>query len=82
MKENFLLIVNADGAIVDGVADRNGHRRGKGPGRSYHPRLPPTPIKKVEDLELDPDAREALLKIDRIERLKWEAKIARLSQSN
>ena len=81
MKENFLLIVDADGAIVDGVADRNGHGRGKGPGKSYHARLPPVPVKKVEDLGLHPDAQEALWKIDRRERPKWEAKIARLNQS-
>ena len=74
--------MDADGAIVDGVADCNGHRRGKELGRSYHARLPHATIKKVEDLELYPDAREALLKIDRIERPKWEAKIARLNQSN
>ena len=80
LKENFLLIVEADGAIVDGVADRNGHRKGRGPGQSYHARLPPVPAKKVEDLELHADAQEALWKIDRKERPKWEAKIARLNQ--
>ena len=81
LKENVLLIVEADGAIVDGVADRNGHRKGRGPGQSYHARLPPVPAKKVEDLELHADAQVALWKIDRKERPKWEAKIARLNQS-
>ena len=37
LKENVLLIVDADGAIVD----HNGHRRGKVPGTSYHTRLSP-----------------------------------------
>ena len=82
LKENFLLIVDADGAIVEGVADRNGHRKGNGPGRSYHERLPPVPAKKVEELELHADAQEALWKIDRTERPKWEAKNAQNSQSN
>ena len=75
------ILKEADGAIVDGVADRNGHRKGRGPGQSYHTRLPPVPAKKVEDLELHVDAPEALCKIDRKERPKWEAKIARLNQS-
>ena len=39
LKEFFLLIVEADGAIVDGVADRHIHRRGVGLGRSFHKRL-------------------------------------------
>ena len=39
------------------------------------------PVKKVEDLGLHPDAQEALWKIDRRERPKWEAKIVRLNQS-
>ena len=50
LKENFLLIVESHGDIVDGVADRNGHRRGVGPGKSYHARLPPKPARTVEEL--------------------------------
>ena len=77
LKENFLIIVEADGEIVDGVADRNGHRRGVGPGQSYHERLPPRPARKVEDLNLHPDAQEALRIIDRRERAIWEQSRAR-----
>ena len=73
--------VSKDGAIVEGVADRNGHRRGKGPGQSYHERLPPRPAKKVEELELHADAKAALWRIDQVERPKWEAKIALANQS-
>ena len=63
-------IVDTDGAIVDGVADHNGHRKGHGPGHLYHERLPPVPVKKVANLELHADDQEALRKIDRKERPK------------
>ena len=81
LKENVLLIADADGAIVDGLMDCNGHRRGRGLGQSYYERLPPVSVNKVENLELHADAQEALWKIDRKERPKWEAKITRLNQS-
>ena len=81
LEENFTLIVEEDGDIVEGVADCNGHRRGKGPGQSYHQRLPPRPARTVEELDLHTDAKEALWRINEIERPKWEAKIAAQNQS-
>ena len=84
MNEFFLLILENHGDIVDGVADRNGHRRGVGPGKSYHARLPPKPASTVEELNLHPDAQKALWVIDARERAAWERARARLeaNQSN
>ena len=38
LRENIKLVVEADGAIVPGVCDRNGHRKRGGTGRAYYPR--------------------------------------------
>ena len=61
LREKFLRIVDTDGAIVEGVADRNRHRRCVGPGRSYHEQLPPQLVCKVEDLNLHPDRKKSSL---------------------
>ena len=82
LKENFLLIVESHGDIVDGVAERNGYRRGVGPGKSYHARLPPKPASTVEELNLHPDAQIALRIIDAQERAVWERAQAQNNQSN
>ena len=38
LKENIMIIVEADGAVVPGVCDRNGHRnKHDGTGHGYHP---------------------------------------------
>ena len=74
LRENVLLVVDANGAIVDGVADRNGHRKGQGPGRQYQQRRPPQTAKKLADLNLHEDAKKALLLIDSQQRPIWLAK--------
>ena len=80
--ENILLIVKKDGDIVDYMADQNGHRKGKGPGWSFHKRLHPRPARKVKELELHPDAKATIWRINQVERPKWEANISSETQSD
>ena len=76
-----MLIVEAHGDIVDGIADRNGHRQGVGPGQSYQERLPPKPASTVEELNLHPDAQKALWVIDTHERAIREQARARIQEN-
>ena len=72
LKENIKLVVEADGAIVLGVCDRNGHRNTGGTGRRYHPRLQDQSALSIEELPLHKDCREVVLEIEATEREHFE----------
>ena len=68
LKENIKLVVEADGAIVPGVCDRNGHRNQGGTGRRYHPHLDDQLAQSIDELPLHKDCREVVLEIEATER--------------
>ena len=72
LKENIKLVVEADGAIVPGVCDRNGHRNQGGTGRRYHPRHADQSALSIEELPLHKDCREVVLELEATERERFE----------
>ena len=68
LRENIKLVVEADGAIVPGVCDRNGHRKQGGTGRAYYPRQKDCRALTIEEFALHKDCREVVLGIDSKER--------------
>ena len=69
LKENLKIVFEANGGVVLGVVDRNGHRRQNGSGRQYHPRLTNRKALSIEELGLHVDCQQAVHKIDQGE---WE----------
>ena len=60
VKENLKLVVEADGAVVPGVVDRNGHRNSQRIGRKYWPRRENPKALSIEELGLHSDCREVV----------------------
>ena len=72
IKENVCLVVEADSAIVPGVCDHNGHRRGSGAGRRCTaPHVDQSAV-GIEDLDLHPDCRQVVLEVNNKELAKWQ----------
>ena len=69
LKENLKIVFEANGGVVLGVVDRNGHRRKSGPGRQYQPRIANRKALSIEELGLHMDCQQAVRKIDELE---WE----------
>ena len=56
-------VYDADGAVVIGVVDRNGHRRRNGVGRNYWARKENQVALSIEQLGLHPDCQQAVREI-------------------
>ena len=69
LKENLLLVIEADGAVVPGVVDRNGHRNVYKVGRKYWPRKANPRALSIEELNLHPDCQEV---VDQLKSAEWE----------
>ena len=72
LAENFALVVEADGAVVAGVCDRNGHRRGTGTGRRYTAPSDDQSALDIDDLNLHADCSEVVLEVHNEEWGKWQ----------
>jgi hypothetical protein len=69
-------IVEAGGAIVPGIVNRNGHRNkpGCGGGRQYFPRKENQTCKTLEDMDIYPCVQRIAREFTLEERAKWENK--------
>ena len=59
LQENLRTVYDADGAMVIGVVDRNGHRRRNGVGRNYWARKENQVALSIEQPGLHPDYQQA-----------------------
>jgi len=69
VQKSLRKVFDADGAVVLGVVDRNGHRRRDGVGRQYWPRKDTQFALSIEELGLHPDCQEAVTELHDSE---WE----------
>ena len=60
LQENLRTVYDADGAVVIGVVDRNGHRKRNGVGRQFWPRKENQIALSIEQLGLHPDCQQAV----------------------
>ena len=60
LKENLMLVVEADGAVVPGVVDRNGHRNLEKVGRQHWPRKTNPKALSIEELGLHADCQHVV----------------------
>ena len=64
LKENIAIVIEAEGAIVTDVVDRNGHRRKKSNGqKQYRPKKEQFRALSVNELNLHKDAQDVLVEI-------------------
>ena len=68
LQENLRTVYDADGAVMIGVVDRNGHRRRR-VGRNYWARKENQVALSIEQLGLHPDCQQAVREIHNKE---WE----------
>ena len=53
--ENLFIVCEADGAVVQGICDRNGHRDKLKPGKQYWEREPQKKAVSLDELGIHPD---------------------------
>ena len=63
LQENLKTVYDADGAVVIGVVDRNGHRRRNGVGKKYWARKENQVALSIEQLGLHPDCQQAVQEV-------------------
>ena len=78
LKENFLLVVEAEGAVVPGVCDHNGHRRKHaGVGRKHYKMHEDQSATPIDELDLHADCIDVCTNIYNNHLASWEEKNAR-----
>ena len=81
LKENLLLVVEADGAVVPGVCDRNGHRRKKNEViKMQYLKNEDKPATAIAKLDFHSDCIDVCTKIYNNEMESWVVKNARRNQ--